>query len=86
MQWLKLKFPCRAIEGRGGISRARKRLGSKLMEVLFQDICRPLASPESTFAFYKKWRLMAIDGTTFALPDEKANSDYFGLPLGSEII
>ena len=80
MQWLKLKLPSGAIEGRGGISRARKRLGSKLMEVLFQDVCRPLASPESRFAFYKTWRLMAIDGTTFTLPDEKANSDYFGLP------
>ncbi|MEU9480412.1 transposase [Streptomyces sp. NPDC048191] len=31
-------------------------------------------------AFYRDWRLIAIDGTTFDLPDMKANVEAFGRP------
>lgn len=78
--WLKIKMPCGEIKGRGGISRARNRLGYKAMQCLFEDVCNPLAQPDTIGAFYRGWRLMAIDGTTFDLPDEQRNHDFFGRP------
>ena len=78
--WLKIKMPYGKIKGRGGISRARSRLGYKVMQCLFDDVCKPLAQPDTIGAFYQGWRLMAIDGTTFDLPDEQRNHDFFGRP------
>jgi len=77
LDWLKRRMPCGEIQGRGGISRARNRLGSKVMQVLFEDVCKPIAQPDTIGAFYRKWRLTAIDGTTFDLSDEQSN---FGRP------
>lgn len=79
-EWLKIKMPCGEIKGRGGISRARNRLGYKVMQCLFEDVCKPMALPSTIGAFYRGWRLMAIDGTTFDLPDEQRNHDCFGYP------
>lgn len=50
------------------------------MQCLFDDVCKPLAQPDTIGAFYQGWRLMAIDGTTFDLPDEQRNHDFFGRP------
>jgi hypothetical protein len=40
----------------------------------------PMASQASPGAFYRAWRLVAVDGTTFDVPDSVANADYFGRP------
>ena len=81
---LKLPLSCGTIDGRGGISNARNRLGSEVMRVLFEAICVPIAIPQTTIgAFYRKWRLAVIDGSTLDLPDEKANREYFGVPGAS---
>ena len=39
-----------------------------------------MASQASPGAFYRAWRLVAVDGTTFDVPDSAANADYFGRP------
>ena len=31
-------------------------------------------------AFYRRWRLMAIDGTTFDFPDEQRSHDFWVRP------
>jgi hypothetical protein len=62
------------------ISRARARLGPEPLRALFAEVCRPLASEMSTGAFYRAWRLVAVDGTTFDLPDTAANAGFFGRP------
>jgi len=80
---LKLTLSCGIIDGRGGISNARNRLGSEVMRVLFETVCVPIAVPQTTGAFYRKWRLVAIDGSTLDLPDEKGNREYFGVPGAS---
>ncbi|MFI8303899.1 IS4 family transposase [Streptomyces sp. NPDC085927] len=46
-------------------------------------MCRPVAAPGTQGAFYRGWRLTAIDGTTFDLPDTKANVEAFGRPSRS---
>jgi len=80
---LKLPLSCGIIDGRGGISNARNRLGSEVMRVLFEIVCMPIAIPQTIGAFYRKWRLVAIDGSTLDLPDEKANREFFGVPGAS---
>jgi hypothetical protein len=80
---LKLPLSCGVIDGRGGIPNARNRLGAKVMCDLFETVCVPIATQETVGAFYRKWRLTAIDGSTLDLPDEKANREFFGAPGAS---
>lgn len=77
---LKLPLSCGIIDGRGGISNARNRLGSEVMRVLFETVCVPIAVPRTVGAFYRKWRLAALDGSTLDLPDEACNRAFFGAP------
>jgi Transposase DDE domain len=62
------------------IWRARSRLGVEPVKELFATVCRPVATPDTHGAFYRGWRLTAIDGTTFDLPDTKTNVEAFGRP------
>lgn len=80
---LKLPVSCGIIDGRGGISNARNRLGSEVMRVLFETVCVPIAVPRTVGAFYRKWRLAALDGSTLDLPDEACNRAFFGAPGAS---
>jgi hypothetical protein len=62
------------------ITRARARLGPEPLRALFDAVCQPLATQTTPGAFYRSWRLVAVDGTTFDLPDTRANVDHFGRP------
>lgn len=59
-------------------SKARQRLGVAPVRELFRDVARPLAAPGVPGAFYRGWRLMGIDGTTFDMPDTPENERIFG--------
>jgi hypothetical protein len=62
------------------ITRARARLGPEPLRALFAEVCQPVATEASSGAFYQAWRLVAVDGTTFDLPDTAANAGFFGRP------
>jgi Insertion element 4 transposase N-terminal/Transposase DDE domain len=62
------------------IWKARSRLGVEPLRELFAEVCQPVATAKTHGAFYRDWRLTAIDGTTFDLPDTKSNVDAFGRP------
>ncbi|WP_406053526.1 IS4 family transposase [Streptomyces sp. NBC_01077] len=62
------------------IGRARRRLGPEPLKVLFGRVCRPVATPETVGAWYRRWRLVAVDGTVFDVPDTDANGAFFGRP------
>ncbi|MFE0703869.1 IS4 family transposase [Streptomyces sp. NPDC058872] len=62
------------------ISRARVKLGPEPLEALFAEVARPLATEETRGARYGRWRLVAVDGTVFDVPDSEANAAYFGRP------
>jgi hypothetical protein len=47
------------------ITRARARLGPEPLRALFDTVCRPMAAEATAGAFYRQWRLVAVDGTTF---------------------
>ena len=57
--------------GEVAISQARQRLGDKVMESLFDAVCKPMAGKDTCGAWYRGWRLMAVDGSEVDLPDEK---------------
>ena len=62
------------------IWKARSRLGVEPVRELFAAVCHPVADHGTRGAFYRDWRLVAIDGTTFDLPDTKTNVVAFGRP------
>ncbi|WP_329362138.1 IS4 family transposase [Streptomyces sp. NBC_00669] len=67
----------------GAIGRARLRLGPEPLRVLFDRVCRPVAVPRTPGAWYGRWRLVAVDGTVFDVPDTAANAEFFGRPGSS---
>lgn len=62
------------------ISRARARLGAEPLRMLFERVCRPLATGQTRGAFYRGWRLVAVDGTTLDVADTPSNVEAFGRP------
>ena len=57
------------------IARARARLGPEPLRALFAAVCTPLATEATAGAFYRSWRLAAVDGTTFDLMERFAGLD-----------
>jgi hypothetical protein len=64
------------------ISQRRKQLGVAPLRALFQEVCRPVATPATSGTFLFGLRLMAIDGTTDDVADTPENADYFGRHTG----
>jgi hypothetical protein len=60
------------------LGRARRRLGVEPLKVLFARVCRPVAVPETASAWYRRWRVVAVDGTCLDLADTEANTEFFG--------
>lgn len=65
------------------ISAARYQLGVKPLHLLFQQLCKPLASADTPGAFAFGLRLVALDGMCHDVADTPANDAYFGRPTGS---
>ena len=59
-------------------TKARPRLGVGPLRDLFRDVAAELAPPGTRGVFHRGWRLMAIDGTTFEMPDTPENDRIFG--------
>ncbi|MBT2454824.1 IS4 family transposase [Streptomyces sp. ISL-86] len=64
----------------GAISRARVRLGPEPLKALFEQTAGPVATESTAGAWYGRWRLVAVDGTTFDAPDSEENDARFGRP------
>ncbi|MFQ6198168.1 IS4 family transposase [Streptomyces sp. NPDC000405] len=64
----------------GAIGRARRRLGPEPLKALFTRVCRPVATRATVGAWYRGWRLVAVDGTVLDVPDTDANAAFFGRP------
>jgi hypothetical protein len=62
------------------ISKARARLGPAVLAALFDRVCVLVGAPSTPGVFYRSWRLVAVDGTTFDAPDEAENTSRFGKP------
>jgi hypothetical protein len=62
------------------VSKARRRVGAEPVEGLFRGIASPIATRQTRGAWYRKWRLMSFDGTTFDIADTPENEAVFGRP------
>ena len=66
---------------KSSISVARSKLGCAPLRALHEEACLPLAEEHrQPHAFYAGFRLVAIDGSHFEIPDEAANAAEFGYP------
>src|SRR5947209_18393353 len=74
--------PGEATPHRSSLCLARQRLGLAPVRRLFERVVRLLATPQTPRAFYHGWRLMAVDGTVYNVPDSPANAAAFGRPSG----
>lgn len=62
------------------VAKARARLGAEPLKALFGKVCRLVGSVDTPGVFYRQWRLVAVDGTTFDLADTPSNEEHFGRP------
>jgi len=62
------------------LSQACTRAGPRVLRRLFVETSTPIALDRTHGAFYKRMRLMAIDGIRFEIPDTPANAAAFGQP------
>jgi hypothetical protein len=70
-----------ALVNKSSISALRSRIGPAPLLDLVQRCCVALANAKDhPEAFYAGLRLVAIDGSTFELPDEAGNAHSFGYP------
>ena len=71
-----------AVPTSGGITQARQRLGWEPLADLFARVAVPVAGPGTAGAFLGRWRLMAVDGSEWDVPDTPANAAAFGRKRG----
>jgi len=80
MRWLQGPESECAVTGDSGISQARTRLGWEPLQQLQDGWVRPVATAETRGAWYGRWRLVSLDGSTLEVTDTRANAEAFGRP------
>jgi hypothetical protein len=83
VQWLRDPSAGGGGGGKSGISQARTRLGWEPLRQLHDELVKPIAGRSTRGAWYRTWRLVSVDGSTFDVADEKANEDAFSRPGAS---
>src|SRR5487761_1285207 len=83
LQWLRDPAAPRKAAGKSGISQARTRLGWEALRQLHDAVVRPIARPATRGAWYRRWRLVSLDGSTLDVADEVGNAAAFGRPGSS---
>jgi len=83
LQWLSGGQAGALQASKSAISQARTRLGPEVMRQLAERVLRPLARPDAPGAWYRGWRLMAVDGSCMDVADEAVNAEHFGYPAAS---
>jgi hypothetical protein len=71
------------VAGRSGISQARTRLGEAPLRRLYEQVVRPVATSATKGAWYRRWRLVSLDGSCLDLADTDGNCRAFGRPEAS---
>jgi hypothetical protein len=83
IQWLRKPTGDIHVTGKSGISQARTRLGWEPLRQLHDELVKPIATRETKGAWFRRWRLVSLDGSTLDVADEKANVDAFDRPVAS---
>ncbi len=83
LAWLRGPGSGVKITGKSGISQARTRLGWAVLRQLHDEVVKPVAGPNTLGAWYRRWRLVSLDGSTLEVADEQENVQAFGRPAAS---
>ena len=83
LQWLAGPGAGLKVAGNSGISQARLRLGVEPLRTLHDELVQPIAERATRGAWFRRWRLVSLDGSTLDVADEAANREAFGLPGAS---
>lgn len=87
IRWLQGPTVDIKVTGKSGISQARTRVGSEPLQLLHDELVAPIAVRENKRttkgAWYRKWRLVSMDGSTLDVADTKENAVAFGRPKAS---
>jgi hypothetical protein len=78
LEWLKIPGTKMKITGKSGISQARTRIGSIPIKALHDELVQPIARKDTKGAWYQKWQLVSIDGSTMETADNQENEAAFG--------
>jgi hypothetical protein len=58
-------------------------LGAEPVQALYQSVVAPMAEMRTKGAWYRRWRLVSLDGSTLDVADTVANDRAFGRPGAS---
>jgi Insertion element 4 transposase N-terminal/Transposase DDE domain len=83
LTWLRGPAQAVKVTGKSGISQARTRLGWEVMRQLHEEVVKPIAVKATKGAWYRRWRLVSLDGSTLDVADERENEQAFGRPSAS---
>lgn len=72
-----------AVCSAAAITQGRKRLGWQPIRDLYQAVVGPLATRNSVGAWYRRWRLVVLDGSVLDVADTQKNERAFGRPVAS---
>jgi len=78
VQWLLDPSAKVRVAGDSGISQARSRLGAEPLQKLYAAVVGPIALEATKGAWYRKWRLVSLDGSTLDVADTAENDQAFG--------
>ena len=67
---------------KGAISQARAAVGAAPLRELYESQVRPHGPGDMPGVMFHGHRVMALDGSTLDMPDEKLNADSYGRPTG----
>ena len=62
------------------LSRARARLGTDPLHMLFDEVAGPVGAPDAAGVFCCGLRVVSVDGSTTDVPNTPENDEHFGRP------
>src|SRR3954454_22752061 len=71
------------VTGKSGISQARTRLGEAPLRQLYDQVVQPVATRATKGAWYRRWRLVSLDGSCLDVADTEGNRAAFERPGAS---
>ena len=83
VQWLMDPSEEVKVAGKSGISQARSRLGPEPLKGVYAAVVHPIAEKRTRGAWYRRWRLISLDGSTLDTADTAENEEAFGRPGAS---
>ena len=83
VQWLLDPSATVKVAGKSGISQARSRLGVEPVKALYEAVVTPIAEQRTRGAWYRRWRVTSLDGSTLDVADTAENEAAFGRPGAS---